>query len=409
MKIWREYSKRQKRYLWKARFEFNNKQFRIAEETQDDLDKLIAEIKEQERAEKLNKKFNLDRPTVEYVPTVREVFDIALTKIKRPHQQKIAERVFDEFLSLFEYDLKVTDLDTSHFDDYQEHRTGQLGKQSKQPVKLQTARKELYAVTSALKKASQNRDFPALKSWALPKMPELPKQFKRKTKRTRLVTQKELNAVLDELRKPPTGKMTHAAHFARVRLADTIEFQFETGLRRKEICALKFNQFDEAENVLRNVRRFKTDEITPVLPVSQRATEIIEARRIAQKDCLFIFTPDGTPIESAYRTLRNVCASLQIEYGRFNDGGFVLHDLRRNFATEILAHTDIETTRAFLAHSNISQTQTYVRTDTNRMKQAIKKREKKELGKELDQIFEDVRKGKLNKKEFADTIKKIFA
>ena len=75
----------------------------------------------------------------------------------------------------------------------------------------------------------------------------------------------------------------------------------------------------------------------------ERAIEIVEARRNVQGISDFIFTPDGKPIESNYRTLKEICEDLEIPYGRYKDGGFVAHDLRHNFGTEILRESDIET------------------------------------------------------------------
>jgi integrase len=204
--------------------------------------------------------------------------------------------------------------------------------------------------------------YQSLKEWKLPELPELPKGFKKKTKRERLVTDKELAAVISELMKPPTGKQTHAHHFHRVRLAHQLEFGYWTGLRRLEIARLKFSQYDDEQQAILNLRRWKTDTITKFFPLGKRAIEIINERRELQADSEYIFTPDGQPIESNYRTLKNVCKDLDIPYGRFTDGGFVSHDLRHNFATGILHESDIETARELLGHSNIAQTGTYVHT-----------------------------------------------
>lgn len=154
-------------------------------------------------------------------------------------------------------------------------------------------------------------------------LPELPKGFKKKTKRERLVTEKELVAVIAELMKEPKGKQTHAHHFHRVRLAHILEFGYWTGLRRKEIAKLKFSQYDEQQQALLNVKRWKTDTVTKFFPLGKRAIEIINVRRELQKDSDYVFTTDGEPIASSYRTLKNVCEDLRINYGRYTDGGFI--------------------------------------------------------------------------------------
>lgn len=406
MKIWREYNKRSKRYEWRARFRLNNKTYRPKDSTKDALLNVIAEIRKQENHEQLNKKYQLKLDVVSYVPTAAELFQKVLPTVPKDHQRTFSERVFEVFLSLLPPLIKVNELSTLHFQLYLDRRLGQTGKQSKQPIKRQTVYKELYAITSALRKAKLYYD--ALKKWQVPKLPELPKGFKKKTKRERLVSDKELSAVIAKLTKPPTGKQTHAHYFHRVRLAHILEFGYWTGLRRKEIARLKFAQYDDEQQALLNVKRWKTDTVTKFFPLGKRAIEIINERRNLQKDCDYIFTPDGQPIESNYRTLKTICEDLKISYGRFTDGGFVSHDLRHNFGTEILRGSDIETARELLGHSNISQTSTYVHTSAERLRDAVRKRDKIDYDTELEKIFEAVKKNKIKQPEFNEKIKILF-
>ena len=404
MKIWKAYSKKLKRDEWRSRFELNGKTFRPKAETKDKLQSLVREIHSQEAIEQNNKKYNLNLEVVSSIPTVAEIFEKALPKVQKPHQKKIAERVFETFLNLLP-PIKVSELRTSHFQIYINYRRSQLGVQTKQPVKLTTVYKELYAITGALNLTAPEYD--ALESWQTPELPALPKGYKKKQRRERLVSDRELKSVIDELLKEPKGRQLHT-RFHRVRLAHQIEFGYWTGLRRKEIARLKFSQYDESQQALLNVRRWKTDTVTKFFPLGVRAVEIIMMRRELQKDSDFIFTPDGQPVESNYRTLKEICEHLKIPYGRFTDGGFVAHDLRHNFGTEILRESDIETARELLGHSNISQTSTYVHTSADRLREAVRKRDKIDYDGELERIFEAVKKGEFDGAEFAEKIKKIF-
>ncbi len=99
---------------------------------------------------------------------------------------------------------------------------------------------------------------------------------------------------------------------------------------------------------------------------------------------------------------------MKIPYGRFTDGGFVSHDLRHNFGTEILLNSDIETARELLAHANISQTGTYVHTSNERLRDAVRKRDKIDYDSELEKIFEAVRGDSIDQKKFNEQIKKLF-
>lgn len=406
MKIWKQYDKRSKKDVWRARFRLNNKQFRPKADTKRELELIIAEIRRQENREQTNKKHQTELEVITYIPSLEELFDKILPTIPKHHQRTLSGRVFDVFLSLLPPSIKVNEIRQTHFQQYIDHRNGQLGKQSKKPVKLQTIYKELYAITSALRKSKLY--YESLEKWQAPPLPALPKGFKKKTKRERLVTEKELSSVIAELMKKPEGKQTFAHHFHRVRLAHQLEFGYWTGLRRKEIARLKFSQFDESQQALLNVKRWKTDTVTKFFPLGKRAIEIIEERRKLQEESDFIFTPDGQPIQSSYRTLKNVCEKLGITYGRYVDGGFVAHDLRHNFGTEILRNSDIETARELLGHSDISQTGTYVHTSSDRLREAVRKRDKVDYDGELEKIFESVNRGELDVKQFKLKMKDIF-
>lgn len=250
--------------------------------------------------------------------------------------------------------------------------------------------------------------YDSLENWQIPPLPELPKGFNRKNKRQRLVTEKELSDVIDALMQKPTGRRNQVSYFHQIRLAHQIEFGYWTGLRRKEIARLKFSQFDESKNALLNVRRWKTDTVTKILPLGKRAIEIIKERRQMQGESEYIFTSDGEPVESNYRTLKAVCERLDIPYGRFTDGGFVAHDLRHNFGTEILRETDIETARELLGHSNITQTGTYVHTSEDRMREAVRKRDKIDYKSALRKLFYEVKNGNLEEMELHEKIMKLF-
>jgi integrase len=264
----------------------------------------------------------------------------------------------------------------------------------------------MYSVTAVLRKTRHYYD--SLKKWQVPELPALPKNFKRTAKRERLVSDKELRAVVAELMKLPTGKQTRAHYFHRVRLAHILEFGVGTGLRRKEIARLKFAQYDDEQQALLNVRRWKTDTVTKFFPLGKRAIEIINERRELQKDSEYIFSPNGEPIESNYRTLRNICEDLNISYGRFTDGGFVSHDLRHNFGTDILRETDIETARELLGHPNIAQTSTYVHTSQDRLRDAVRKREKIDYDSKLQKLFDAVKNDEIKPSEFKEKIRALF-
>jgi integrase len=127
-------------------------------------------------------------------------------------------------------------------------------------------------------------------------------------------------------------------------------------------------------------QRLKTsfDAIDPFEP--NKRVEIFKAT-------IRLFTPAGDPTESNYRTLKTVYEHLGVSYGRYNEDGFVTHDLRHNFGTEIMRGSDIETARELLGHSNISQTGTCVHTSPERLRAAVRNRENIDYDANLKAIF----------------------
>lgn len=408
MKIWQHYNKRTKRNEWRARFELNNKTYRVAEDTKDDLLDTIAEIRRQEKTERDNKKFNLNREVVNYEPTVSELLlDEVLPKITNPKQKQTARHAFEDFLSVLPAGLKVRELTTYHFQNYIHFRKNQISEQTGEVLKPQTVNKGAYTISAALRKAPEY--FEELENWTRPRIPYLPEED---SARELNLDIEDFHLLLQTLRKPREGKQTIYTEIHRRRLADDLEFRYETGLRRKEVARLQRKQYIASEGILKNVRRWKTKTTTKIFPLTERAIEIIESRLALETDSPYIFTSNGNPVESDYRTLKNVCAELGVAYGRFDEGGFVPHDLRHQAGTEIVRVADIETAREYLGHSNVKQTTAYLHTNAERLKEAVKRRDevkraKADTEKELKNIFQKVKNGEITEEMFIEKMRKF--
>lgn len=353
MKIEKFYNKKERKEQFRTRFQLNNKEFRPVADTRKKLLGIIDEIRAQEHRVKQNLTV-IETPG----PTLAELFKKMLSPIDKKHQRKLAERVFRDFLKLLPKDIRVKALKKSHFQIYIDWRLPMVGKHTKKPIKRETIYKELFAVSSALGKGELYWD--ELENW---KKPELPKSTEKKrsrqeSRRKRIVSRDdELQILLAELRKDKRSTQSHFQIKHRLRLADDLEFRYETGLRRKEVARLQPNQYYPKDEALRNIRRWKTNTTTTkFFPLSRRAREILESRIAQMNGSKYIFTKNGEPVESDYRTLRLVCRDLDIAYGRYTEDGFVAHDLRHGFASDIIGHSDIETVRELLGHSNIEQT-----------------------------------------------------
>jgi integrase len=408
MQIKQVWNKQRKCYEWRARFQLRGVEYTPKADTKDELNRLIRAIHSQEETVKLNQRHNLNIPVVQYFPTLRELFDDILPTITHPKQNQIAERVFNDFIALLPPELKVTELTTFHFQLYINDRRKHVGKQTKKPLKPQTINKELFAISGALKKAPQF--YESLQNWARPPIPFLKEEDS--TRELNLEIE-QFHRLLAKLREERTGRQTIYTETHRRRLADELEFRYETGLRRKEVARLQFKQYNEKEGILKNVRRWKTNTVTKIFPLTKRAIELIEERKNSQGGSPYIFTTDGEPVESDYRTLKVVCKKLDIPYGRFAQDGFVPHDLRHAAGTETVLVSDIETAREYLGHSNVKQTIDYLHTNAERLKEAVRRRDemkgrKADTEKQLKEIYKKVKNGKMPEEKFIENISKLF-
>lgn len=396
MKIEKVFNKKSKIYEHKARFQLNRREFYLKAATRKELLELVDEVRMQENRQALG----LPAPT--FAPCLSDLFARHEAKIASLRHRTLFNRVSEKFLSLLPSDITVTEIRRAHFQLYIDSRLQESGVQTKRPILPQTINKELYAISAAF--ANAPLYYPSLDSYRKPVVPRI--KCKR-ARRERLVSrEKELDIILEELRKPRAGKQTERHHFHRVRLADTLEFALLTGMRRKEIARLEWRNYFPSESALRDVVRWKTDTVTKFFPLPVRAIEIIEQRRQIQGDLKFIFSPDGEPVEANYRTLQTVCSDLNIPYGRFTSGGFTAHDLRHNFATEIVQVTDIETAKSLTGHSG-NEIFTYLHTTERRQREAIRKRENKDSAAELIELYKGIKRGKIKARKFLGEIRNL--
>ena len=110
MKIEKKYNKQKKCYFWHSRFKLNNKSFTPKAETKEKLLDLIAEIRSQEKIEKENKKYNLNREVPSYIPAVSELLDEVLPTVPKHHQRTLAKRVFETFVDLLPPATKINEI-----------------------------------------------------------------------------------------------------------------------------------------------------------------------------------------------------------------------------------------------------------------------------------------------------------
>ena len=178
-------------------------------------------------------------------------------------------------------------------------------------------------------------------------------------------------------------------------LKDLFYLELMTGLRRGEICGLKWSDFDEEEGTLsiertvnyRNgeliIGETKTDEGTRIIILPMGAVDmLIERRESAVTEWVFPrFTNPLQPISPnyVYQRLQDLLDSLNIKRMAF-------HDLRHTFATHAAKNgIDPKTLSGLLGHTNASFTlDTYTHVTTEMQRNASRVTDKF-----LDDILDD--------------------
>jgi integrase len=395
MKIEKFYNKKERKEQYRARFQLNNKEFVPKADTRKKLLEMIDEIRSQEHRTKY------ELPVAKHFRSVQELFDEHLRRLRAGGDRKkisIFVRVSEKLMKLLPVDINISQLKKGHFQKYIDVRLAEKNPQSENFILPDTVNKELSAISVVFKNAALY--FPDLEDM---QFVQIPKTKAEKHRRERMVEKEnELAVLLEFLRRPHRNPKVFVY---RRNLADDLEIRYETGFRRKEVTRLKKKQYHRDEAALRDVVRWKTGTITKFFPLTARAVEIIESRLDSESD--YIFSKNGNPVEGYYRTLQKVCEHLGLNYGTHKDGGWVPHDLRHNFATEIVRVTDIETSKSLTGHSG-EHILTYLHTDEKRQREAMNKREGKELKVVLTGLYNQVKNGNIEHSAFVEKVEYLI-
>ena len=164
-----------------------------------------------------------------------------------------------------------------------------------------------------------------------------------------------------------------------------------TGLRIGELCALRWQDIDTEESIIKvrhTIQRIyitdegdrkytkilidtpKTKESIRDIPLSTNLIKILKPLKKVVKDEYFVLTNDINPTEP--RTYRNYYKRL---LNKLNIPDIKFHGLRHSFATRCIEiHSDYKTVSVILGHSNISTTlNLYVHPNKEQKKKCIDK------------------------------------
>ncbi len=166
-------------------------------------------------------------------------------------------------------------------------------------------------------------------------------------------------------------------------LRQIVECVLYTGMRRKEVLTLKWNQIRNGWIYLTDTKTKKRRQI----PVSDSLFRLFERIKNIQdskggnvldlkgnriKRTGYVFTYKEKPIKDVKTALQAACKSAGIPYGRNVPNGITFHDLRHSYGSYLMAQrTDFRTTQELLGHKDPKMTKRYTHVADDTKKRAV--------------------------------------
>lgn len=138
-----------------------------------------------------------------------------------------------------------------------------------------------------------------------------------------------------------------------------------TGLRKKNVLNLKWEQIDFSMNTLEVLKQNNKGKKVIRLPMSKGLVEVLKEIGPKEKGYLFVNSKTGLPYTDIRKPFNQA-----LKRARIND--FVFHDLRRTFGTWLLQKgVDIRVIQTLLCHSDVSTTERYLAITPEASKRAM--------------------------------------
>ncbi len=156
---------------------------------------------------------------------------------------------------------------------------------------------------------------------------------------------------------------------------------YYTGMRRGEILNLTRDKVDLAGRMIRLEPEDTKDKEARKIPICDELYQMLLSlpnRRQGSNEDNHVFQYKGGPIKGDIRdSLKQACKKAKIKYGRFVKGGFILHDLRHTFNTNMRkAGIQESVIMAITGHSTREMFDRYNTIDAEDSRKAINELEK---------------------------------
>ena len=158
-----------------------------------------------------------------------------------------------------------------------------------------------------------------------------------------------------------------------IHLRPILIIAYETGMRKGEILGLTWARVHMKKRFIYLEATDTKDKEPRAVPISDDLYATLrEIPRAIHDDHVFLYR--GKPIQDIRSSLTEACKKTRLTYGRGNAGGFVFHDLRRTFNTNMRkAGVPESVIMAITGHSTRAMFDRYNTIDEGDLHEAIKR------------------------------------
>ena len=161
---------------------------------------------------------------------------------------------------------------------------------------------------------------------------------------------------------------------APLHLKPILRTGYETGMREGEILKLKWGMVSLKDRVISLPKEITKDHEDRDIPISDEVLEALNRLPRGIKEDYPVFTYKGKEIQDIRTGLKKACTVAKVLYGRFKANGFVYHDLRRTFYTDMRrAGVQESVIKGITGHSRNEVSDRYNQVDMKDMRAATER------------------------------------
>lgn len=324
--------------------------------------KRIAMIAEGEYSDFVKKK-------KKYNTTFKDLIDLYEKNYKDQASYETAKKYFiEKFREYFKEETLLSSIEYGHLKTYRNKLMKKINKHGR-PLEASSINSEMSCLRHMFKEALEYKmigknPFNDGKSLRL----------KVENERSRFLTPEEARKLFKE---------------CPIHLQQIIECVLYTGMRKKDVLNLKWEQIRNGWMYLRDTKTKNplqipvSDELAMLFDRIKESQDSdngnvfdLKGNKIKKKKVQseYVFTYRGGSIKDVKTALKNACEDAGIPYGRNVPNGITFHDLRHSYGSYLMAKgVDIRTTQELLGHRDLKMTQRYTHMGENTKKRAVNK------------------------------------